>query len=150
MVARVTDPEGGQQLAVYTSDDGTSWTFWDMGHLGPITRRGDVSASGFDADEIAHPSLIVHDGAWQLYYAGRRGTRWGVGLLLSDELLRWRWYAGGRPVLEGDGNGFDRVGVGAPDAVSVGATVELYYEGTDGTRTRLGRAVRQAAQLGGR
>lgn len=150
LIARVTQATGGHELAVYRSMDGVTWTRFDSGHLGPITHRGDVSAVGFDADEIGHPSLIVHNSAWQLYYAGRRGTRWGIGLLVSDELLRWREIGAGNPVFGGDGNGFDRVGAGAPDAVSVGSSVELYYEGSDGARVRLGRAVRQATESGAR
>lgn len=147
MVARTTDDDGIAHLAVLRSTDGRNWHRQMQGDLEALTARGASSLTGFDADDIAHPSLVIHDGAWQLYYAGRRGTRWSVGLIASDELFWWRSL--GR-VFSGDGNGFDRVGTSAPDATPLGDSIELVYEGLDGAQSRAGRAWRPATPLGTR
>jgi hypothetical protein len=147
MIVRTTDDDGVTQLAAYRSLGGVSWTHVETSHLEALTRRGDVSHDGFTADDVAHPSLVVHNGAWQVYYAGRRGTRWSIGLLASDELLHWRDVG---LVLSGDGNGFDRLGASAPAARSVADRVELLFEGHDGVYTSIGFAARPSTSSGAR
>ena len=146
MVVRGTDGDGVAQLVPLLSSDGRTWRLV-AGDLGAITRPDDGERAGFDADEIAHPSIVVANGAWQLYYAGRSGTRWGVGLIVSDELLHWRRVG---EVLAGDGNGFDRLGASAPDAQASGDLVTLVYEGHDGVHASVGRAARYATAMGSR
>lgn len=67
-------------------------------------------------------------------------------MLASDELVYWRAVNGGAAIMEGDGNGLDRLGVSDPDVVVQGITVELFYTGTDGARDTLFRGVRSAAE----
>jgi len=129
--------------------DGASW--WHMEASGlPDAVRAAAGAGGFDSDEIGEPALVVHDGAWQLYYAGRRGTRWNVGLLASDALVSWRRIDAGMGVLSRRGSHYERVGVSEPSVVSLGNGAEVVYAGTDGTRWQLGRAYRAATDMGTR
>lgn len=118
-------------------------------------------------DEVAWPSLSIHNGAWHLFVSVRDGTRFRTHLLLSDDLQRFRHFG---PVLTAEGTGFERLGVfaaspilrpvdvrtGTEDGVmtpsadgSFGTqTLEMLYVGDDGTRKRLGRAVRTAPTYG--
>ncbi|MCZ7678134.1 MAG: hypothetical protein M5U28_04905 [Sandaracinaceae bacterium] len=68
-----------------------------------VRARGGVSA--FDADEVGGPALHV-DGAGilRLYYAGRRGSRWAIGVLASGDGSVFL-YAPGEPVLRPLGRG---------------------------------------------
>ena len=137
-------------LAFLSSDEGKTWTRHYASELLAATRRGGTTGTRFDADEIAHPSLLQHGGAYRITYAGRRGTRWSLGLLVSDQLVHWREPLAGRPVLgRGTSGGFDRLGPVEADALVDGETIALYYLGTDGARGDLGRAVRLAPDTGG-
>jgi len=148
MAAVGTTDNGTRELVLLRSADGLAWARQANGGLGDLTRRsGGFGGTGFDADEIASPSLVVHGGTWQLYYAGRRGTRWSIGLLTSDELLGWRLVGAGEPVLGPDGEGFDRVTVFGPDAVSQEGQIDIVYVGGDGARNALGLTSRQAPLL---
>jgi hypothetical protein len=100
------------------------------------------------AEDVGDPSLVVANGAWQLYYTVRTGTRTAIALMVSDELVVWRAPVGDVPVLAADGTGFDRISVSTPEAVVRGERVELFYTGSDGTRTTLGLATRTATPLG--
>ena len=75
------------------------------------------------------------------YYARRAGTRWGVELAVSDELLIWRPLG---EVLGPSGDGFDSMGARSPDAVSGDDRIELIYSGQDGVSFQLGYAERPA------
>jgi predicted GH43/DUF377 family glycosyl hydrolase len=147
MIARATDDAGRTFLAPFHSgNQGLDWNKIPADSLDAV-----MGATGrFDADEVASPSLIEHNGAWQLYYAGRRGTRWSIGLVLSDDLLYWRRANDGRPVLSRSSNGFDRLGVTGPDAHARDSIdeVELFYVGTDGLRDRPGSTRREATDQG--
>lgn len=92
LVARATGYDGTRALLGFaSSSDGASWIPYVGADLADSTARPSaVEPLAFDADEIAHPTLVVANGAYQLYFAGRRGTRWGVGLFASDEFLYWR------------------------------------------------------------
>lgn len=146
LVVRADLADGSHQLQTFVSrDGGMGFARFEQDRLAELTTRGtSATFDGFDADEIAGPSIVVQNGAYHLYYAGRRGTRWRVGLLLSDELVHWRVLDGGAPVLEGDGSGADRLGVRDPDVFATGTTVELFYGGTDGAREVPFRALRSA------
>ena len=85
LVARAAFSSGATELhAFYTSDPDTGWARVVNGGLEQLTRVEDATS------EITDPSLIVHNSAYQLYYARRTGTRWSVELAVSDELLLWR------------------------------------------------------------
>jgi hypothetical protein len=148
LIVRATSDDGATRLLAFVSrEEGALWEPFVGGRLEELTARGPGPAitSRFDADEIAHPSLVVHGGAFQLFYAGRRGTRWGVGLLASDELAFWRTVSDDEPVL-GPLAGPERIGVDGIDVVARGDTIEIVYRGLPGTGSRLGHAARRSAE----
>lgn len=96
------------------------------------------SATSFDADEIAAPGLVAYDGLIRLYFAGRRGTRWAIGMLASSDGRYWHLTHGGAALLAGSGAGFDAISVSEPEPVHVGRELRLYYTAHDGARRTIG------------
>lgn len=138
------------------ASDGVDWRHLndDVGDqasassLAGFTRRDGTSMeAAFDRDEVARPALHEQNRAFHVYYAGRRGSRWGIGLLTSDDLLRWRHVGDGAPALAHDGAGFDAFGVDAPDAVHDGDEVRVVFLGDSGAAKALGIATRPAPGL---
>ncbi|UJR79294.1 hypothetical protein [Sandaracinus amylolyticus] len=117
---------------------------------GSIAERGAIEvhaarehdARAFDHDEVAAPALVRQGGVYRLYYAGRRGTRWSIGLLVSLDLRFFREGNEGAPVLTPSGQGADALGVLDPEAWIDGDTFVLLHAASDGVRT----ALRQATQ----
>jgi len=146
MIVRATNSSGSTtRLLPFSSRDGQSWErFWGSELETRTMRTKGATGSGFDADEIASPSLMVRNGAYHLYYAGRRGTRWRLGLLVSDAVVYWREIDEGVPVLTASEQPFERVGVMDPDVTAQGNEVELVYSGWDGARTTLAHTHRSA------
>ncbi|NOY92815.1 MAG: hypothetical protein GXP55_16620 [Deltaproteobacteria bacterium] len=93
------------------------------------------SAPGYDADEVGGLALVGQDHAWQLYYARRRGARWSIGLLVSDDMIFWRHAEGGESVLLPDGSPVETVGVRGPAVTFADERVTLSYLGLDGSRS---------------
>jgi len=136
LVVRATLANGFTELrAFYTSNLDLTWEPVINGGLEQLTRVEDATS------EITDPSLIVHNSAYQLYYARRTGTRWAVELAVSDELLLWRPMG---EVLGGSGTGFDSLGARSPDALSQPDRIDIVYAGQDGVSFRLGTASRAA------
>jgi hypothetical protein len=136
MIVRATLQSGATELrAFYSADPETGWARIVDGTLEELTRVEDPSVS------LTSPSLIVHNGAYQLYYARRTGTRWAIELAVSDELLLWRPLG---EALGASGEGFDSMGARGPDARSLSDRVELLYMGQDGVSFQLGVASRAA------
>ena len=103
-----------------SSDAGSSWQ-----------SRGLLPFPAIDrVDEIGRASLLIHDGAYVLYVAVRRGTRWQIAQLASDDFVHWR-------LVEASALGpgeLAPLGVRAVDAVAVGDAVRLVGLGWDGVR----------------
>jgi hypothetical protein len=136
LVVRATLSSGATELhAFYTNNLDMGWTRVINGGLEELTRVDDP------ASDITDPSLIIHNSAYQLYYARRTGTRWAVELAVSDELLLWRPMG---EVLGGSNEGFDSLGVRSPDAISQPDRIDMVYSGQDGVSFRLGTAYRAA------
>ena len=136
MIARATLQSGATELrAFYSADPETGWARIVDGTLEALTRVEDPSAS------LTSPSLVVHNGAYQLYYARRTGTRWAIELAVSDELLLWRPLG---EALGASGEGFDSMGARGPDARSLSDRIELLYMGQDGVSFQLGAVSRAA------
>lgn len=158
MVA-LDDEYGGLQF--FRSDDGLTFTA-----LPRTSSTADLAIPAL-GDEVAWPSLSIHNGAWHLFLSVREGTRYRTHLFLSDDLQHFRHFG---PVLMAEGAGFERLGVlsaspilrpvdvrtgtegGAMTPTADGSfgtqTLEMLYVGDDGTRKRLGRAVRTAPTYG--
>jgi hypothetical protein len=143
MVARVWRDGSSRIVLLFSDPNGTSWQLPD-GSLEAATLRlpqpDDLFA--FDRDEVAAPARVRHtdvrgEPLELLYYAGRRGTRWSIGLLISEDGLVWRPIG---PVLEGSGVGFDALGVTDPAPLVIDGAVHLFYAGTDGQGFRIGEA----------
>jgi hypothetical protein len=135
MVARARTGEEHRIVRFDSSDEGLSWATTGVTLREP--RTNDLFA--FDRDEVAAPALVRYPDAQgrlidRLYYAGRRGTAWRIGLLVSSGADRWRAVG---PVLE-PAAGFDALGVTDPAPVVEDGVLRLYYAGSDGTRFRIG------------
>ncbi|MDQ3035417.1 MAG: hypothetical protein M3Y87_23635 [Myxococcota bacterium] len=94
----------------------------------------------FDADELAAPALVRYAGVLRLYYAGRRGTRWSIGVLLSEDGRHWHAANDAQPVLTGSGAGFDALSVSDPEPVLEGGQLRLYHRASDGVGSVIGVA----------
>lgn len=138
MVARVHLGDEHLFVRFESADEGLTWALAGSPLRAP--RRDDLFA--FDRDELASPALVQHLDERgrlieRLYYAGRRGTAWRIGLLVSSDGERWRAVG---PVLEPSAGGFDALGVMDPAPIVEADQLRLYYAGTDGTRIRIGMA----------
>jgi hypothetical protein len=102
------------------------------------TPRTDLFA--FDRDEIGGAAAVVLGGVTRVYYAGRRGTRWSIGVLASDDGEHWN-EPPNHVVLGASDAGFDAIGARDPATDVVDGVLHLYYTGDDGARTRIGRAI---------
>jgi hypothetical protein len=92
----------------------------------------------FDRDEVSAPVAIEHAGVTRIYYAGRRGTRWSLGLLVQGrDQGFFRAGNDGLAVLGPTGQGPDALGVASPAAFVEGGELVLLYAGTDGAHWRL-------------
>lgn len=139
MIARVDQGDGPRLVALISDDDGESFD-WVNGRLEASIVRAPIPDDVFaiDRDEVGEPALVRVGGTWRLYYAARRGQRWSIGLLVSEEGLAWRAMDA---VLMGDGAGFDALGVRSPAPLPWdGDDLRLYYVGTDGSREAVGLA----------
>jgi hypothetical protein len=136
LVVRATHSDGATELqAFYTSNLDDGWAPVVNGGLEQRTRVESATS------EITEPSLMIHNSAYQLYYARRNGTRWSVELLVSDELLLWRPMG---DVLGGSDEAYDSLGARSPDAISGPDRIDMVYSGQDGVAFRLGTASRIA------
>jgi hypothetical protein len=136
LVARATLAAGATELRIfYTSDPTTGWAPIVDGSLEALTRVESAT------EDVTGPSLIVHNSAYQLYYARRVGTRWTVEMAASDELLFWRPLG---QALGPSGEGFDGLGARSLDARSGIDEIDALYMGQDDVSFSLGRAIRPA------
>src|SRR5690606_8306498 len=118
---------------------------------GVLRRSG--TDDGFDRDEIGAARVLdLGDGVVRIFYAGRRGTRWSIGALVTTDLLHYDQAAGGEPLLGPSGAGFDALGVYSPELLASPvaggiAQLTMYYTGSAGTVSSLGLAT-QSIRVG--
>ncbi len=111
----------------------------DLSPLAVVSPRGGVSA--FDADEVAAPALFVDgSGLLRLYYSGRRGSRWSIGMIASGDGTSFG-YAPSEPVLRPSGSGHDALSVLDPSVVELGGDLHLFHTASDGLRPQVSRAI---------
>lgn len=92
----------------------------------------------FDHDEVRAPAAVEHDGVLRIYFAGRRGTRWSIGMLVAgSDPSYFRLGNDGRAVLAPGPGPFDTLGASGPAPFIDGTRLTLLYAGTDGARWRL-------------
>lgn len=75
----------------------------------------------------------------RLFFGGRRGTRWSVGVLVSGDRHTWR-EPSSRPVLAGSGAGHDALWARHPSALIADGRFELFYTASNGVALDIGRA----------
>jgi len=145
-----TEERGTRYLRVLRSDDGgKTWDRHRSYELEVLTARaGGRSGGAFDSDEIGHPALTIHNGAWHLHYVGRRGTRSSIGVLVSDNLVSWRNPNPQDGVFGPGAEDFETVAVSAPDVIVVPEGLWMIYVGRDGYQGRLGTTSRRATDSG--
>lgn len=139
LLARV-DTGQDRRIARFSSADGLEWELHG-GSLEAATLRlpRTTDLFAFDRDEVAAPALVTFPDArgnhvTRVYYAGRRGTRWNIGLLASLDGVRFRPVG----VVLGPGADFDALGVTDPEPVVEEGVLRVYYAGTDGASYRIG------------
>jgi len=126
-------------LHLATSRDGRSWT-----EVGTVLRHGELGT--YDSRNINSPS-IVHDGStYHMYYdatATRGGdqcppeTRWSAGIAYATSPDGRSWTKHGIVLAKGAPGDADAKSVGKPSAIHTKAGFELFYNGADGSRTRV-------------
>jgi hypothetical protein len=139
MIARVRHANGRTSLEAFRQPVGDSFRPV-ASNLPAITTVEQQAALAFAADELGDPTLVAHDRVWKLFVTGRRGTRWTVGLLVSDDLVHWDWYGGGDPMFEGSRSSSDRLGVRSADIAATPTGLEMIYAGAVPGNARLSRA----------
>ena len=154
MVANGQKEQARHDIFFFESvDGGFIWNklpHYSAGPAAVLDRACEADTGAFFCDGIGTPSLSIHNLAWHLHFAGKQGTRWAIGLLVSDVLTGWAWklLPESGPVLKASGSGFDRLSVLHAGALNHIDAVELFYAGSDGAGTALGRAFRAATSDG--
>jgi hypothetical protein len=101
-----------------------------------------LDEAAFDRDEVSSPELVFYNDVFRIFYAGRHGARWAIGVLRSPDFQHFE-RASATPVLSGSGRGFDSVSVSDPDVFLEGDELYLYYSGANGVETRPGLATQE-------
>ncbi|MFK7987350.1 MAG: hypothetical protein AB8I08_15100 [Sandaracinaceae bacterium] len=129
----VTNYDNGE-ISLFRWND-VEETYLLVDTLGPSGDHAD-----FRQDEVADPEL-VEDGAGllRLYYAGRRGTRWAIGVQISTNGTVWRDPVG-EAILSSTGQGHDALGVRSPAVLIEDGEVTLYHTASDGIDWSVGLA----------
>lgn len=109
-----------------------------------VLREPGADLFAFDRDEVASPSVLVTGDVLRMYFAGRRGARFGIGVLVSPDAVHWTEPTGGALVLDASGAGFDALGVRDPAPIIDGDELHLFYTGLDGAQARVGFALGSA------
>ncbi|MCA9600518.1 MAG: hypothetical protein KC417_00760 [Myxococcales bacterium] len=144
-----------------SSSDGQAWHpltppttaggEWAAGSPSPLAtltlRDGSVAGTPFDRDQLGAPSLHEQNRSFHLYYAGRRGSRWAIGLATTDDLFHWRFVGDGSAAVEHGASGFDASGVADPDVEFREGIVTLVHTGIAGSSRALGVLRREAATV---
>lgn len=137
-VLMAAEHEGG--IVLLESDDGRRFTAGGGELAAPqVLVAPGPDFTHFDDDAVAEPALVV-DGAGlvRLYYAGRRGTRWAIGVRVSGDAIRWRDPLGdGVAALASSGQTEDALGVRGPAMWIEGGTLHLAHAVLDGLSSRL-------------
>ncbi len=142
------------RLGHATSADGSTWTkvpgTEPSGALIPLG-----GGAAFDNGGQRDPSVLYESGAYHLYFTGLdSGAVASIGYSTTTEDAGTKQpVASGwtnppnTALLAGDGSGFDANAVGHPSVIKDGATYVMYYTGTTGGVSKIGRAT--AASPGG-
>ncbi|MCX7807405.1 MAG: hypothetical protein N2515_02245 [Deltaproteobacteria bacterium] len=114
-------------------DKSAPYHFWSSNQI--------WSEDAFDRDEVADPFFITIGNVPCLLYAGRRGTRWSIGMVILKSTMDEVWRRVETPILGPTNTGFAALGVRHPELVKINQQMELYHVGWNGTRGSVGMAV---------
>ncbi|MGE0790865.1 MAG: hypothetical protein AB7S26_34645 [Sandaracinaceae bacterium] len=132
--AIVRERRGGVDALVVARFDPDTGAVAGAPQLIRRARSGEVAA--FDRDEVGSPVAIVAAGVLRVYYAARRGTRWAIGVMVSDDAEHWRDLG---EIAGPTGTGFDALGRSDPAVLlDTAGQLRLFYAAHDGVRTRIG------------
>jgi len=134
---------GASAIALLQATDtsGASFAWVNGSRARSIVVTPDPDFERFDHDEVSDPDLLVDAfGLVRLYYAGRRGTRWSIGMRVSGDRATWR-EPSASALLTGSGEGHDSLWTRHPSVLNTPAGTELFYTASDGVTMDIGRAV---------
>jgi predicted GH43/DUF377 family glycosyl hydrolase len=141
------------RLGEATSADGSSWTKVSVSAPNGGALFGLGNPASFDNGGQRDPSLLYDGGTYDLYFTGldSGGTR-SIGFASTPEAGGTKqpdnssWSARSQILSKGSSGAFDSAGVSHPSALKDAASSYfLYYAGTDGTVSKIGRATSSAA-----
>ncbi len=133
VVARVEDEQGAKLLL--HRHLGTGYVPL---HVLRIASATDLFA--FDRDDVSDPFVVRTGSVYRLFFAGRRGLRWSIGMLASADGSLFNEPSDGAAIFAGGTGAFDSLGARAPEARIDGSALVLYYTAVDGSSGRLGIA----------
>lgn len=153
LYARLTDASGSRIVELVSRFDSTNYESSiadgicgvddDCADPGARDTRFILSARGgsaFDADEVDGPAHAVVRGVHRLYYAGRRGTRWATGVVVSEDGQYWRRLSDTvhtTDVVLSSHDALAPLGTRSPSVLVESDAVTVVVEGYRGTRTQL-------------
>ena len=108
-----------------------------------VARLRDFLPTEALGDELGDPELFIRNRLYQLYVPYRRGTRWRLAHMTSEDFVFWT--IADEVALE-SGGADELFGPQAPDAVVSEAGVEVFYERFDGVQQSLGRIFRKTPE----
>lgn len=141
-----TELDGRPVIALLEASDlaGTVFVWANSDLAGSVVVATHPDFARFDHDEVGDPELATDGGGLvRLYYAGRRGTRWGIGVRVSGDRRTWR-EPEDDAILAGTGAGHDSLWTRHPSVVIERGVVDLFYTASDGVTLDIGRATGRA------
>jgi len=107
----------------------------EVSFVGDTILEGEEGA--FDEGGVFSPVVYAYDGGYHMLYAGTSDGRTSIGLATSSDGLTW---ASDHEAVFEPAEGWDSVLVEPGSVVVDGSSIELWYTGDDGERTRIGLA----------
>jgi predicted GH43/DUF377 family glycosyl hydrolase len=131
----VRDTGSTRSICYAKSRDGV---IWDNCPGNPVLSDG--TGVDWDGAFVSQPSVLYDGTQYHMWYVGYDGTRLRIGYATSSDGAVWNKHAG-NPVLDaGAGGAWDDAGVSSPDVLVDGTGYHMWYNGYDGTHTRIGYA----------
>jgi predicted GH43/DUF377 family glycosyl hydrolase len=143
--------ENGIYHMWYAGNDHTSWENWEIGYANstdglywikyinnPVLTLGPNGA--WDDIAVGAPTVLYLNGIFHMWYVGVDGSVNRIGYANSTDGLSWNKYPG-NPVLDiGPWDSWEDNIISGPKVIYNGTGFEMWYQGHDGIRYRIGRA----------